>query len=178
MVETYGNIKINMKKLIVALASIITFQVAAEAPYIVPSNGKNGDPLTAASRMAMSGINAQNERMKVVSQNIANMDVTGMTPGGDPYKRKIVFFENTIDPKTGSQVVRVKKVQEDNSDFILKYEPNHPAADESGMVKYPNVNIHIEMADAKEANRAVTVNANSLDMVKSMQFTILDMMKK
>jgi flagellar basal-body rod protein FlgC len=167
-----------MKKLIVILASFFTFQVAAEAPYIVPNSGSGGDPLTNASRMAMSGINAQNERMKVVSQNIANIDVTGMTPGGDPYRRKIVFFENTIDPKTGSQVVKVKKIQEDNSDFILKYEPNHPAADVNGMVKYPNVNIHIEMADAKEANRAVTVNAKSLEIVKSMQFTLLDMMKK
>ena len=51
--------------------------------------------------------------MKVVSQNLANMDVTGVTPGGDPYKRKMIFFENGIDPKTGSQVVKVKKIQED-----------------------------------------------------------------
>ncbi len=52
--------------------------------------------------MAVSDINSQNERMKVVSQNLANMDVTGVTPGGDPYKRKMIFFENGIDPKTGS----------------------------------------------------------------------------
>lgn len=166
-----------MKKFLL-LSLLVYSQASANAPYIVPKAHKNSDPLMAASRMAMSGINAQNERMKVVSQNIANMDVTGTTPGGDPYKRKMIFFENGIDPKTGSQVVKVKKIQEDNSDFILKYEPNHPAADASGYVKYPNVNIHVEMADAKEANRAVSVNANSMEMIKSMQFTILDMMKK
>ncbi len=167
-----------MKKLIFSLSLLLNFEVVADAPYIVPSRHQNSDPLIAASRIAMSGINAQNERMKVVSQNIANMDVTGTTPGGDPYKRKMIFFENGIDPKTGSEVVKVKKIQEDNSDFILKYEPNHPAADQNGYVKYPNINIHIEMADAKESNRAVSVNASSMEMIKSMQFTILDMMKK
>jgi len=166
-----------MKKLLF-LSLFLSYQAYGEAPYIVPNSHKNMDPLTAASRMAVSGINSQNERMKVVSQNLANMDVTGVTPGGDPYKRKMIFFENGIDPKTGSQVVKVKKIQEDNSDFILKYEPYHPAADESGMVKYPNVNIHVEMADAKESNRGVNINANSLDMIKSMQFTVLDMMKR
>lgn len=165
-------------KTLLLISLLLTMQVAADAPYIVPSHSNNSDPLIAASRMAVSGINTQNERMKIISQNVANMDVTGIGPGGDPYKRKMIFFENGIDPHTGSQVVKVKKISEDNSNFVLKYEPNHPAADASGMVKYPNVNIHVEMADAKEANRAVTVNANSLDMIKSMQFTILDMMKK
>ena len=166
-----------MKKFFL-LSLLLTYKASANAPYIVPNAHKDSDLLIAASRMAVSGINAQNERMKVVSQNLANMDVTGTTPGGDPYKRKMIFFENGIDPATGSQVVKVKKIQEDNSDFVLKYDPNHPAADESGMVKYPNVNIHVEMGDAKEANRAVSVNANSMEMIKSMQFTILDMMKK
>ena len=166
-----------MKTLLV-ISLLFTLQAAANAPYIVPNHSTNSDPLTAASRLAVSGINAQNERMKVISQNVANMDVTGITPGGDPYKRKMIFFENGIDSHSGSQVVKVKKITEDNSDFILKYEPHHPAADASGMVKYPNINIHVEMADAKEANRAVSVNANSLDMIKSMQFRILDMMKK
>lgn len=155
------------------------FTVAyCDSPYITPHQNLNSDSLTAASRIAMSGIQAQNERMKIVSQNIANMDVTGATQNSDPYRRKMVFFENTIDPKTGNEVVRVKKVAQDNSDFILKYEPNHPAADANGYVKYPNVNIHVEMADAKEANRAVSVNASSMEMIKSMQFTLINMMKK
>lgn len=157
---------------------LMTSQVIADAPYIVPHRGGHSDPLMAASRMVVSGINAQNERMKVISQNVANIDVTGINPDGDPYRRKMIFFENQIDNKTGTKVIKVKKIIEDKSDFILKYEPNHPAADINGMVKYPNVNIHVEMADAKEATRAVTVNANSLDMIKSMQFTVLDMMKK
>lgn len=157
--------------------SFLTSVAHANAPYIVPNANQNKDPLAAASRMAMSGIQAQNERMKVVSQNIANMDVTGTTPNSEPYRRKMIFFENTTDNQ-GNEVVKVKKIQEDSSDFILKYEPNHPAADANGYVKYPNVNIHIEMADGKEANRAVSVNASSMDMVKSMQFTLLEMMKR
>jgi len=151
--------------------------VYADAPYIVPHSKKNIDTLRAASKIAMSGIQAQNERMKVVSQNIANIDVTGATPEADTYRRKMVFFENKIDPQTGAEVVVVKKIQNDNSDFILKYQPNHPAADENGYVKYPNVNIHIELGDGNEAKRGVSLNANSMDMIKSMQFTILNMMK-
>ena len=108
----FVKLKNKMKKLLF-LSLLLSYQAYGEAPYIVPNSHKNGDPLTAASRMAVSGINSQNERMKVVSQNLANMDVTGVTPGGDPYKRKMIFFENGIDPKTGSQVVKVKKIQED-----------------------------------------------------------------
>lgn len=162
---------------IVMLSFLIGSTAAASTHYIAEST-RTSDPLRAASRIAVSGINAQNERMKVISQNIANMDVTGTAPGGDPYKRKIIFFENKVSDDGGSEIVQVKKIQEDNSDFILKYQPTHPAADANGYVKYPNINIHVEMADAKEANRAVSVNASSMSMIKSMQFTILDMMKK
>jgi len=168
-----------LKKIILCsiVVSSFSLEVNADAPYIVPHAHKNTDTLKAASRIAMSGIQAQNERMKVVSQNIANMDVTGATPDSDPYRRKIIFFENSVDPKTGTAVVKVKKIDNDNSDFILKYQPNHPAADKNGYVKYPNVNVHVELADGQEAKRAVAVNANSMDMIKSMQFRVLEMMK-
>ncbi len=156
------------------LSSAITY---ADGPYIVPHNKKNTDTLKAASKIAMSGIQAQSERMKVISQNIANIDVTGSTPESDTYRRKIIFFENKIDPQTGAEVVVVKKIQNDQSDFILKYQPNHPAADKNGYVKYPNVNINVELGDGNEAKRGVSINANSMDMIKSMQFTILNMMK-
>lgn len=170
-----------MKKIIsftvvVAVCGMV-FSSHGDAPYIIPRSVKSSDTLKAASRAAMSGIQAQNERMKVVSQNIANMDVTGLSSEEDPYRRKIVFFENTIDPKTGAEIVKVKKVDVDKSDFILKYQPNHPAADKDGYVKYPNVNVHIELADGNEAKRSVSVNANSLDMIKSMQSTVLNLMK-
>ena len=162
---------------IAGLVFCSTADTNADAPYIVPRSKQNIDTLKAASKIAMSGIQAQNERMKVVSQNIANIDVTGATPEADTYRRKIVFFENKIDPQTGAEIVAVKKIQNDNSDFILKYQPNHPAADKNGYVKYPNVNIHIELGDGNEAKRGVSLNANSMDMIKSMQFTILNMMK-
>ena len=162
---------------IVVLLLYCTVETHANAPYIVPNSKKNTDTLRAASKIAMSGIQAQNERMKVISQNIANIDVTGTTPEAGTYRRKIVFFENKIDPQTGAEIVAVKKIQNDKSDFILKYQPNHPAADKNGYVKYPNVNIHVELGDGNEAKRGVSLNANSMDMIKSMQFTILNMMK-
>ena len=93
------------------------------APYIIPLTNKNTDTLSAASKIAMSGIQVQNQRMKVISQNIANIDVTGATRDSQPYRRKIVFFENTIEPISGAEIVKVQKISQDNSDFIMKYQP-------------------------------------------------------
>lgn len=168
--------KKSMKFLLLIFCCYILSDLEA-APYIVPKKTGQIDSLRAASDAAYAGIEAQNNRMKVISQNIANSEVTGSTPGGDPYRRKVIFFKEIIDPKTGARLVKIKEIKEENSDFILKYQPNHPAADELGYVKYPNVNVQIELADGQEAKRGVSVNASSMDMVKSMQFTLLDLMK-
>ncbi len=166
-----------MKKITLFFICCCIFSDVKAAPYIVPKKSTQIDSLRAASEAAYAGIEAQSNRMKVISQNIANSEVTGSTPGGDPYRRKIIFFNEIIDPKTSAKVVKVKEILEDKSDFILKYQPNHPAANESGYVKYPNINVQVELADGQEAKRGVSVNANSMDMVKSMQFTLLDLMK-
>ncbi len=167
-----------MKQIILFLiCCCCIFADVKAAPYIVPKKSGQIDSLKAASEAAYAGIEAQSNRMKVISQNIANSEVTGSTPGGDPYRRKIIFFKEVIDSKTSAKVVKVKDILEDKSDFILKYQPNHPAADEFGYVKYPNINVQVELADGQEAKRAVSVNASSMDMVKSMQFTLLDLMK-
>jgi flagellar basal-body rod protein FlgC len=159
------------------LLLLLTKTAQAQVAYIVPKNPSNIDNLQAASKIAYSGIEAQSNRMKIISQNIANSEVTGSTPDGTPYRRKIIFFQEKLDPKTNAKIVVVKDVQEDKSDFILKYQPNHPAADDKGYVKYPNVNVQVELADGQEAKRAISVNANSMDMIKSIQFTILDLIK-
>src|ERR1700755_1949485 len=90
--------------------------------------------------IAASGLKAQASRMRVISENIANADSTPSKPGSDPYRRKMLTFTTEFDRELDVQKVAIGKVETDKTDFRLKYEPGHPAADASGNVKYPNVN--------------------------------------
>ncbi len=135
------------------------------------------DSLEASIKISSSGMQSQSQRLKVISQNIANSNVTGKTPDENPYRRKIIFFKNVYDPKLDTKILKVNSIQEDQSEFTLKYEPNHPAADNRGMVKYPNVNIIIETVDSKEAQRTFDANVNSLEIAKSNQNKILELMR-
>jgi flagellar basal-body rod protein FlgC len=135
------------------------------------------DPLEASIKISSSGMQAQSQRLKVVAQNIANSNVTSKTPNENPYRRKIIFFKNVYNAKLDTKILKVDSVKEDQSEFTLKYEPNHPAADNRGMVKYPNVNIIIETVDSKEAQRTFDANVNSLEIAKTNQNKILELMR-
>lgn len=141
------------------------------------SNGFAADSLTASQRIAAQGMQVQSERLKVISQNIANSNTTGLTSEDTPYKRKVILFKNEYDPTIGSTTVKVDKVTHDKSEFIKKYEPYHPASDSGGYVKYPNVNIPLETVDAKEAQRSYEANLSALEIAKSNQARIIDAMR-
>lgn len=126
------------------------------------------DDLKATMFIAGAGLQAQGVRLRVVSENLANSDSTANTPGGDPYRRKIVTFKNELDRALDADVVRVNEIGEDSSPFGLDYDPNHPAANEQGYVKMPNVNRLIEMTDMKEANRSYRANLQVIENTKSM----------
>src|SRR3954454_2205967 len=95
--------------------------------------------------IATSGLRAQAGRMRVISENIANADSTAPTAGGDPYRRKVPTFSSALDRTLDAKVVTLGKVRTDQSAFRVRYEPNNPAADAAGNVKYPNVNSLIEV---------------------------------
>ncbi|MBE6459351.1 MAG: flagellar basal body rod protein FlgC [Alphaproteobacteria bacterium] len=133
--------------------------------------------LTVSADIAASGMRVQAERLKVISQNMANADSVSDVPGGEPYRRQVVSFQNYVDQETGAQMVRVNKIQHDNSQFEKKYEPNHPAADANGYVLLPNVNPLIEMMDMKEAQRAYDANMNMMRTVREMSSATLDILK-
>ncbi len=135
------------------------------------------DPLDAAIKISVAGMQAQNHRLKVIAQNMANANVTGKNPNEDPYRRQIIFFKNEFDTKLNTKILKVDSIQEDKSAFTLKYEPNHPSADKNGMVKYPNVNLIIETVDSKEAKRTFDANVNALEIAKTNQNKILELMR-
>jgi len=127
--------------------------------------------------IAASGLRAQAGRMDVISENIANADSMPSQPGGDPYRRKVATFRSEMDRALGAQVVALGPVRTDSSDFLVKHEPGHPAADANGNVKYPNVNPLIEMTDLREAQRSYTANINVIGATRAMIQRTLDILK-
>ena len=127
--------------------------------------------------IAASGLRAQAGRMRIISENIANADSTPQRPGADPYRRKIPTFRSELDRTLDTKVVELGKVQTDSSDFRLKYEPGHPAADVNGNVKYPNVNPVIEMTDMRDAQRSYEANINVIGASRRMIQRTLEILK-
>ena len=116
------------------------------------------DPLQTSLRIAAAGLQAQSTQLRIVSENIANAQSTGASPGADPYARKTVSFESAVDRATGAELVEVKSIGIDRTPFKLERDPGNPAADASGMVKLPNVEVLVELADMREANRTYEAN--------------------
>ena len=127
--------------------------------------------------IAASGLRAQAGRMRVISENIANADSTGQSPGADPYRRKVDSFSSQLDRALDANVVTLGKVQPDTTGFKTRYEPGHPAADANGYVKYSNVNSLVEMTDMRDAQRSYEANLNIVTATRRMIERTLDILK-
>ena len=130
-----------------------------------------------AMAISASGMKAQSMRMRVISENLANSETTGETAGSDPYRRKTISFKDTLDRQNGIDKVAVNKIDRDQSDFRLKYDPSHPAADEKGYVKLPNVNPLIETMDMREANRSYEANLSAIELSRGMLMKTINMLQ-
>ncbi len=128
-------------------------------------------------RIAATGLHAQNARMRVIAENLANADSVGKTPEDDPYRRRIPTFKAVMDADAGGTVVELGRIVLDNSAFQSRYEPGHPAADARGYVKYPNVNTLIESMDMREAQRTYEANLNVVTVTRSMLGRTLDILR-
>jgi flagellar basal-body rod protein FlgC len=129
-----------------------------------------------------SGLTSQRLRMDVISENIANIDTT-RTENGGPYRRKMVVLSSTSgfknmliknlnDYEAGG--VEVTEIAEDQSEFKLVYDPEHPDADENGYVSMPNVDSLKETVDMMEAYRAYQANVTALNTTKQMAVKALE----
>ncbi len=133
--------------------------------------------MTTALTISARGMQAQTTRLRVIAENLANQDTTGSKPGADPYRRKTVTFANALDRATGAETVQVRKVGQAAGDFPLRYDPGHPAADESGYVRTPNVNPMVEVMDMREAQRSYAANLNVMQVSRSMLSRTIEMLK-
>lgn len=135
------------------------------------------DSLQKSIQIATKGNEIQSERLKIAAENLANEHTTSDKPGGQPYRRKIMFVENKFDKKKKSNLLRVKKFSEDKSPLEIRHDPTHPAADANGYVKMPNVRKMVEMADASEAQRSYEANLGVIEMSRSMIGKTLDVIR-
>lgn len=133
--------------------------------------------LIKAGKISAAGLKAQSERLRVLSENLANANSTGKRPDEDPFRRKTVTFANELDRALGARMVKVKTIGTDKSDFVKRYEPGHPAADPNGYVAYPNVNPLIELSDFREAQRSYEANLTAIEMTKAMVQRTIDLLR-
>ena len=134
-----------------------------------------------------SGFTAQQQRLDIISENIVNMNTTRTENGEGPYRRKVVVFEaeqrvgrfqEVLDqaryrrlglrPTQTRGGVRVTEINEDPSDFKLKYDPDDPDANEDGYVELPNVNLVMEITDGMAASQAFSANVTAFNLLKSV----------
>ena len=128
-------------------------------------------------QISASGMKAQGARLRVIAENIANAGSVSEQPGEDPYRRKVAIFKNVLDRELGARTVQVSRVREDMSNFGLRYDPAHPAANEEGYVRTPNVKSLVEMMDMREAQRSYEANLNLIESSKSMLARTLDLLR-
>jgi flagellar basal-body rod protein FlgC len=135
------------------------------------------DDLSSALQISAAGMRAQSGRIRIVAENVANANSTAETADADPYRRQVPVFAQYLDRGTGARLVEVSRVALDPSDFALKYDPSHPAADNEGYVKLPNVNPLIEMMDLREAQRSYEANLGALDSARAMAAATLKILE-
>jgi flagellar basal-body rod protein FlgC len=135
------------------------------------------DPLVTAMKVAASGLGAQSERLRIVSENLANAQSTGNFPGADPYQRKTITFTAALDRASGGHMVDITNISRDRTPFPVDFQPGHEAADADGYVKLPNVNVLIEMADMREANRGYEANVHVIRQARELISMTIDLMR-
>ena len=124
-----------------------------------------------ALSVAASGMRAQAQRLTHVSENIANAD----TPG---YRRKITSFEAERASGAPEGAVRPGPVRLDQAALPVVFDPTHPMADETGSYEGSNVNLVIELADAREAQRSYEANLRIFDQIRQMSSSLNDLLRR
>lgn len=133
--------------------------------------------LTKALTLSARGMQVQTTRLRTIAENLANQDTTASTPGAEPYRRKLVSFENRLDREVGAETVRVRRIAQDQGALPTRFEPSHPAADAQGYVKTPNVNSFVEVMDMRDAQRSYSANLNVMEVTRSMLSRAIEMLR-
>ena len=135
------------------------------------------DPLQATLRIGASGLQAQSLRLRVIAENMANAHSTGRTPGSDPYTRRVISFESEVDEAASANLVRVAGIERHRAPFpggALCQATPQPMP---GLRALPNVDLVVEAADMREANRSYEANLQAIKQAREMIAMTLDMLR-
>ena len=121
--------------------------------------------------ISASGMRAQGERLRFVSENIANKD----TPG---FQRKMTTFEEVVAAGERTGMVQTGPVELDRSALARIHDPGNPLADQSGYYDGSNVDLVVEIADAREAQRSYEANLRVFDQARQMSQSLLELLKR
>ena len=135
------------------------------------------DNLSATFLVAGSGLFAQSQRIRIASENLANAESTGDAPGANPYTRKVLSFESELDELTGASLVQVGDTELDRAPYRIEKMPGHPAADQNGNVKLPNVNMLVELSDIREGTRSYDANVQVVKQARELITMTIDLLK-
>ncbi len=127
--------------------------------------------------IAAAGLAAQNTRIRVIAENMANANSVANEPGGEPYRRQVVVFDNSFDRELEASLVEVDRVLEDRSAFGRRFDPNHPAADDQGYVLTPNVTGLVEMMDLRQAQRSYEANLRVIESARTMVSRTIELLR-
>ena len=133
-------------------------------------------PVALAQALLAQGMENEALRSKVAVPNMVNAQTTSVTPGGTPYQRRTVAFEDHLVGEAGIRMPVVRSVGRDPTPFIKVYDPSHPAADSSGIVLKPNVNPYMEAVDAQDAHVATLMMGRTVEVLSGMQQRIHNLM--
>jgi flagellar basal-body rod protein FlgC len=118
---------------------------------------------------AASGMAAQAARLRLSTENIANAD----TPG---YRRKLISFEETL--REDARAVATGPVRLDDAPPARVHDPNHPLAGADGYYEGSNVDLVVEIADAREANRSYEANLRMFEQARAMAGSLIDLLRR
>lgn len=121
--------------------------------------------------IAASGMRAQAERLRFISENVANEDTSG-------YRRKMTAFEEVVEAGRRTGMVQTGPVELDQSDVARVYDPSHPLADPNGYYDGSNVDLVVEIADAREAQRSYEANLRVFDQSRQMSQNLLELLRR
>ena len=121
--------------------------------------------------VSSSGLRAQAARLRHLSENISNVD----TPG---YRRKMISFETAFSAGNGVAEVQPSRVRLDQTVLERIHDPTHPLADDSGQYEGSNVDLLIELADAREAQRSYEANLKMFEQTRKMSAGLMDLLRR
>ncbi|WP_415922540.1 flagellar basal body rod protein FlgC [Tateyamaria sp. SN6-1] len=122
-----------------------------------------------ALSISASGLKAQSSRLRHLSENISNAD----TPG---YRRKTIPFD--VSTENGVAHVKVGRMSLDDRPLERIYDPSHPMADDTGHYSGTNVDLLIELADAREAQRSYEANLKMFEQSRQMSSGLMQLLRR